>query len=218
MTITGQELTPLGIRNPKDIIIKGLQMKVDEQGELRRAFDITTDFPSRETYEHDAVSRNLKRRVVVKQLSNTVAQYAIGNVTGGEFNFELLQDELELGWVDNYSIEVSVWSTDSKDRDNIVELIKLWMLELEQDVKSGNLRLELPFFFDNDIFAIRFIRGYEDVNHNIYRNGPIYIGSLVYTVTAPFFHRTESVDYERYKVILIANIVDHITIQATQEE
>jgi hypothetical protein len=217
MTTAGKVLTTLGIRNPKDILREGLQRKVDAQGDLRRAFDITTEFPSRETFDHDEQSRRMKRRIVVKQINNTVAQYAVGNLIGGEFDFETLQQHNDYGWVDLYTMEVSVWTTDSKDRDDIVELIKLWMLELEQDIKSGDIELELPFFFDRDIFAIRFIRGYEDVNNSIYRNGPVFIGSLVYSVTAPFYHRSIDDDFTRYKVQLIARITDSVVV-ANQEE
>lgn len=221
MTVTGKILNPLGIRNPKEILVRGLEHKISEQGNLRQGFDISTEYPSRETYDHDAESRRIKRRVIVKQLSNTVERYAIGQEIAGEFDIDTLSQHEFFGWVDLYTMEVSVWSPDSKDRDNIVELIKLWMLELEQDVKSGSIELNLPFFFDSDIFAIRFIRAYEGVNSQVYRNGPIYIGSLVYTLVAPFYHHTTDDDFERYKFRLIERIADcieRIDVQANQEE
>ncbi len=208
MVNTGKPLDALGIRNPKEIIVKGLERKISEQGVLRQSFDISTEYPSRETYDHDAESRRIKRRIVVKQLTNTVERYAIGHQIGGEFNQETLEYKQYSGWADLYTMEVSIWTPDSKDRDNIVELVKLWMLELEQDVRSGSLDLGLPFFFDRNIFAVSFIRAYEGVNHQVYRNGGIYIGSLVYTVIAPFYHESTDEDYARYKVKLIARIAE----------
>ena len=221
MTTIGTPLVPLGIRNPKEVLIEGLRRKLDEQGNLRQSFDITAEYPSRETYDHDARERRIKRRVVVKQLTNAVERYAIGHEIGGEFDFSTLTDNRVFGWVDLYTMEVSIWSPDSKDRDNIVELIKMWMLELEQDIKSGNVEFELPYFYTSDIFAIRFIRAYEGVNNNIYRNGPIHIGSLVYNLIAPFYHLTNDEDYHKYKINLIGHIVDcieRVNVQANQEE
>lgn len=221
MANIGKELDVLGIRNPKEILIRGLEQKIAEQGNLRQGFDITTDYPSRETYDHDAESRRIKRRIVVRQMSNTVERYALGQLVSGEFDDEDLELHEVFGWADLYNMEISIWSPDSKDRDNIVELIKLWMLELEQDIKSGSIELGLPFFFDKDIFAIRFIRAYEGVNSQIYRNGPIYIGSLVYNLIAPFYHSTSDNDYQRYKIHLIGQIVDcieRVDVQANQEE
>lgn len=221
MSVIGQPLVPLGIRNPKEIIINGLKRKIEEQGSLRQGFDITTAYPSRETYDHDAESRRINRRIVVKQMTNAVERYSLGNVIDGNFDEETLTYTDILGWADLYTMEISVWSPDSKDRDNIVELIKLWMLELEQDVKSGSIELGLPYFFDRDIFAIRFIRAYEGENHSIYRNGPIHIGSLVYNLIAPFYHQTGNEEYERYKFNLIGQIVDcieRVDVQANQEE
>lgn len=201
-------LVPLGIRNPKKVLMDAIQRKVDEQGDLRRAFDISMEYPSRETYEHSRDNREVtKRRIVIKQLSNSVSRFAIGDSLGGGYDEETNKVVEYFGWVDNYQLEISVWTTDSEDRDNITELIKLWMLELLQDVRSGNSELGLPYFFANDIFSIRFIRAYEGVNHKLRVNGPVYISNLVYMIDAPFFHQGDSDDLERYKAIITARIV-----------
>jgi len=217
MATIGKTLPVIDSRNPKDIIIAGLNFKIEELGLLRVPFDISTDYPSRETFEKDQRDTiPIKRRIVVKKLNNTVQMYGIGNTVDGEINLAdvgtttPIHESLNLGWVDQYTMELSVWSTDSKDRDNIVELIKLWMLELEQDVYDGTL--EFPFYYLRELFAIRFIRAYEGTNHDLYIDGPVYIGTLVYSVMAPFFNDTSGETYQQYKVSLTETLVDNIQI------
>lgn len=209
----GKKLQILDTRNPKEIIMKGLQMKIDEQGTLRAAFDITSDYPSKETYEQTADQPNtVKRRIVVKKISNTVNVYGIGNVVGGDVDLysDNMHDDVSLGWEDMYNMEISIWSPDSQDRDNIVELIKLWMLELEQKIQVGDI--QLPYLFSKGVFAIKFMRATESQNDTIYRNGPIYIGTLTYEVEAPFFHQTQE-ELVTYQYNLIAKIVERINLE-----
>lgn len=219
--MAGMELSRVHVVNVKDVIYEGLKRKIDAQGILRVHFDLTLEYPTRETFQTDADgSRRHKRRVVIKRLNNTVSHYALGNVVDGEVILDAsepegMREELIQGWLDDNMIEISVWSPDSKDRDNIVDLIKIWMLELEQDLTSGNLQLETPFFFDKDIFAIRFLRAYEDANYSLTskEDGPMYIGSLVYEVKSPFFHRASPDYLEAYKVELIGRIVECIQLE-----
>jgi len=207
-TTTGKQLYTIDERNPKDIIIKGLKLKIQEQGKLRVGFDVTSDYPSKETFEHDLEEhRRLKRRIVVKKLNNVIHTPSIGHVVSGEVDKEFLEVNEAYGWVDQYVMEISIWSPDSKDRDNIVELVKLWMLELEQEIQSGYL--QLPFLFSKDMFSIKFIRSYEDTSYDFIRNGPMYIGSLVYESLVPFYHQSKDGLME-YKINLINNIVDQI--------
>jgi hypothetical protein len=201
---TGTSLYVIDSRNPKDIIIKGLEFKIEQQGNLKVAFDITTDYPSKETFEHDLEEhRRYKRRIVVRKMNNVIHVPGIGNRVGGRVSGNL-EEEL-LGWVDQYMMEISVWSPDSADRDNIVELIKVWMLELEQEIQSGYL--EVPFLFSRDMFSIKFIRAYEDANYNFIQNGPMYIGSIIYECLIPFFHRTQE-ELESYTYNLLTSIVE----------
>lgn len=202
-------LVPLGIRNPKDIILAGLQKKIDEQGPLRKAFDLSVDFPSRETYAHTPNARDIKRRIVVKVLANEVERYAIGDVVAGWYDENSKEETLGLGWSDTYIIEVSVFTTSSEDADNIAELIKLWMLELTHDLESGDPDMNFPFFFDRKLFNMRFIRGYEGTNMSLRANGPIYVRSLTYHAIMPFFHKSIE-QFEQYKINLIQQIVDCI--------
>lgn len=205
-TTSGKRLHVIDKNNPKDIIIEGLKIKIDSLGDLKVPFDVTTDFPSRETYEHDQErDRRIRRRIVVRKLQNTVRTYGLGQNVSGYRNTEELYDEDVQGYLDLYSMEISVWSPDSQDRDNLVELIKLWMLELEQELQSGDI--VLPYFYHKNLLAIKFLRAYEDVNMEIYRNGPIYIGSLVFETIIPFFHDTRE-QLQRYKVILNTNVVE----------
>jgi hypothetical protein len=201
---TGKKLHKIDTNNPKDIIIEGLKIKIDSLGELRVPFDVTTDYPSRETYEHDQErDRRIRRRLVVRKLQNTVRTYAIGQNVYGYVDEDNLVEEGVQGYLDLYTMEVSIWSPDSQDRDNLVELIKLWMLELEQELQAGNI--SLPFFYHKNLLAIKFLRAYEDVNMEIYRNGPIYIGSLVFEVIVPFFHRTVD-ELQRYTINITGKV------------
>lgn len=223
--ISGKELVRIKVANPKDIIVEGLKLKINEQGVLRVAFDVTTEYPTRETFQVDKEgTRRHFRRIVVKKITNTVSHYALGQIVDGEVILDEeaeggMREELIMGWLDDYMMEVSVWSPDSKDRDNIVDLIKLWMLELEQDIQLGNIYVDTPFLFDREIFSARFIRAYEDVNYELRKeDGPMYIGSLVYEVKSPFFHRASPDGLERYKLELIGHIVDCITAEANLQE
>jgi hypothetical protein len=205
--MNGKPLYVIDSNNPKDILFEGLKMKTDSLGDLRVPFDITTEYPSRETYEHDLESRVMRRRIVIKKMQNTVRSYAIGNNVAGhrETSNNNSYDYGIQGHLDLFTMEISVWSPDSSDRDNLVELIKLWMLELEQDLQAGEIAL--PFFYSRDLLAIRFLRAYEDINREIYRNGPIYIGSLVFEVLIPFFHATQE-ELERYTYRLRARVLE----------
>lgn len=210
MVILSNKLKTLGIRNAKDIVVAGLQRKIDDMGELRVPFDISTDYPSRETYQQETDLWVNRRRVVVQQLANEVARYGIGHEVSRQISGRDMELPRTQGWVDNYVVEVSIWSTSSSDRDDIVELMKLWMLELEQDVRSGNMELELPYFFDRDIFAVRFVRAYEGVNHSLVSNGAVYIGTLVYHVLAPFFHDVTPEEFMRYRLLLTQRVVERL--------
>lgn len=205
-TSTGKKLYTIDSNNPKDVITTGLKLKTENLGELRVPFDLTVDYPSRETYEHDMErDRRVRRKIVIKKLNNTVKTYGIGQNALGYRDLTNMVDKEVYGHVDLYTMEISCWSPDSADRDNLVELIKLWMLELEQELQSGEI--VSPFFYAKNLLAIKFLRAYEDVNMEIYRNGPIYIGSLVYEVVIPFFHST-NVELERYKTQLTANVLE----------
>jgi hypothetical protein len=203
---SGKKLHVIDKTNPKDVIKEGLQLKVDSLGELRVPFDITTDFPSRETYENDAEGgTKIRRRIVIRKLQNSVRTYALGQNVDGYVDFDDMYEEDIQGYLDLFTIEVSVWSPDSNDRDNLVELIKLWMLELEQELQVGNI--ELPYFYHNGLLSIKFLRASEDVNMEIYRNGPIFIGSLIFEVTVPFFHSTRE-ELQRFKIHLKTNVIE----------
>jgi len=208
---TGTALYTIDSRNPKEILIEGLTQKIEGQGNLRVGFDVTTDYPSRETFEHDLEEhRRYKRRVVVRKLNNVMQSVGIGKQVSNEgFNTEYPSFDDIYGWVDQYMMEVSIWSPDSKDRDNIVELVKLWMLELEQEIQAG--AIQVPFLFAKEMFSIKFIRSYEDANYNLIQNGPMYIGSLVYECTVPFFHENQDALRE-YQLNIVGRIVDKLSL------
>ena len=67
------------IRNPKDIIIEGLNMKIAEMGDLRVPFDVSKNYPGRETFLHEGVEHRVpSRRIVVRRLANTIHIPALG--------------------------------------------------------------------------------------------------------------------------------------------
>jgi len=213
---TGNALYTIDSRNPKDIILRGLQNKIDEQGELRVGFDLTTDYPSKETFEHDLEEhRRYKRRIVVRKMNNVMHNVGVGKLVGGYYDTDNLKYSDYHGWVDQYMMEVSIWSPDSSDRDNIVELIKLWMLELEQEIQAGYLKL--PFFESQDMFSVKFIRAYEDANYNLIQNGPMYIGSLIYECLVPFFHKSKD-DLIEYKYSVTGRVVEFTRLNTEDTE
>lgn len=201
----GKTLHIIDKRNPKDIIIEGLKIKIDGLGELRVPFDVTSDYPTKETYEHDSETRHMTRKIVVKKLQNSVKNYALGQVIYGNYDPETGREEEYQGYLDVFTMELSCWSTDPTDRDNIVELIKLWMLELEQEFQAGHI--VLPYFYHKDLLSIKFLRAYEDINMEVYRNGPIYIGSLVFEVVIPFFHLLKD-NLDKYAINLTTNVIE----------
>lgn len=212
-----KSLPTLGIRNAKDVVLHALQKKIEEQGNLRKGFDVTTDFPSRETYKHTLEDRLIKRRIVVRNLANEVERYGIGDMVGARYDPVTKTETEVFGWADNYVMEISIYTTSSEDADNIAELVKLWMLELTHDLRSGNLDLDFPFFFDRDAFMVRFMRGYEGVNHSLRVNGPIYIRTLSYHIVMPFYH--ESIEqFIEYKLKLVQHIESCLELDLSEEE
>ncbi|MFA5626225.1 MAG: hypothetical protein WC965_01955 [Thiohalomonadaceae bacterium] len=202
-----QRLSLVDSRNPKEIVIEGLREKVASLGELSVPFVFTMDYPSKETFvrykDGDEVA---ERRIVVRRLDSSVANYAIGMTAAADNDY--LYDGSEeryQGWVDSITIEISVWTTASDDRDNIMELIKIWMLELEQD----NIDTD-PFFYTHGIQAVRYIRSKEESNQDIVQNGVMYIGTLTYTMLATFFNMVERDDLLSYKIALETRIQECI--------
>lgn len=191
-------------RNVKEIVIEGLQSKIDELGDLRVPFRISMDFPSSESFRRDRDGNEItERRIVVQKPRTSVAQYAVGQNAASDDYFP--ERERYQGWTEDSDIEISVWTTDSKDRDNIVELLKIWMLELEQ----GQLG-EFPFFPEHGIQAVTFLSANEEENFDVVQNGPMYIGVLNYRMLANFFNKVEPDELIRYKFNLIERVRDCI--------
>lgn len=192
-------------RNPKEIVIEGLRTKIEELGALAVPFVLTMEYPSKETFlrkrEGDEVA---ERRIIVERPSSDVEQYPIGFISAA--NGEYPDADIYQGWVDGVTIRISIWTTASDDRDNIVELIKIWMLELEQGIYDG----QIPFFYEHGIQAVRYLSSSESVNMDIIQNGVMYIGTLTYHLVATFFNEVAKEDLVDYKVNLIGRIKDCI--------
>lgn len=197
-------------RNPKEIVIEGLRRKVEEMGELRVPFVFTMDNPSKETFarfkDGDEVA---ERRIVVRKPTNSVSHHAIGTIASSSVDILEAGGEINTyhGWVDNIDLEITVWSTASDDRDNIVNLIKIWMLELEQDDMDTG-----PFFYTHGIQAVRFISDRESENREIIQNGVMFLGTMVYNLTATFFNEAEPDELMKYKINLMGRVRDCIPV------
>lgn len=193
-------------RNLKEIVIEGLRMKLDELGELHIPFRLTMDYPSLETFRRDRDGNEItERRIVVQRPRTSVSHYALGQNAAADDYFP--EQERYQGWLEESDIEISVWTTDSKDRDNITELIKIWMLELEQ----GQLG-EYPFFSEHGVQAVTFQSAYEEENFDLIQNGAMYIGLLNYRMLATFFNKVEPDELIRYKINLMARVRDCIEL------
>lgn len=189
-------------RNPKEIVLDGLRGKVSELGELRVPIVFSLERPTKETFRRvrdgDEVA---ERRIVIRRPRNPVAQRAIGQITasGGEWTDE----DIYQGWVDAPTIEIDIWTTASDDRDNLMELVRVWMLELEQDTID-----DVPYFYEHGIQAITFLGMTEREDDSIVQNSPMYIGTLVYEMIATFFNEVERNDLVKIKANLIARLVE----------
>ena len=203
--------------NPKDVVLRGLKQAFAKFGPLRVPIDFSKEYPSRETWTTTANGNtNLpKRRIVVRKINNAPVLQAIGDSYTGSFAFmgtNLEDKELAavhtagFGWVDNYTIEISVWTSDSDDRDNLVELIKLIMLELTQGRTAGNE----PFFTTNGVLAVKFVRESDSQTTSKVGNSPMYSGSTTWNLTVPFYNTTRE-EYYRYKFELVDNIIKYPT-------
>jgi hypothetical protein len=139
----------LGFIRPKYIVMEGLESKVAELGDLRTDFDFTFEYPRQETIAHSDEDGGTypRRKVVIKKLNGVPALKGIGQIYAAE-TFDLDNEVVHslsaegIGQLDKHTVEISVWSPSAKDRDNLIDLIKIWMLELNRnELDSGK-----PFF------------------------------------------------------------------------
>ena len=188
-------------RNPKEIVLEGLKSKAEELGTLRVPFVFTLESPSKETFRRvvdgDEVA---ERRIVIRRTRSPVSQYGIGQMAAADY---IDGEEVRYqGWVEEPTIEIDIWTTASDDRDNIMELIKVWMLELEQDTID-----DVPFFYEHGIQAVTFRGMSERVDTTIVQNGPMYIGTLTYDMLATFFNEVEPDELMKYKINLVMRLM-----------
>lgn len=199
--------------NPKDVIIQGLKMAFAKFGPLRVPIDFSKDYPTRESWT-TASNGNTnvnKRRIVVKKINNTPVLQSIGDSYTGSFDFMDRSAESDLaamqtgglGWVDNYTIEISAWTTDADDRDNLVELIKMVMLELTQARTAAGKE---PYFLEHGIASVKFVRESDSNSTTKVQNGPMYSGSTTWNLVVPFYNTTRQ-EFIALKYSLVDNII-----------
>lgn len=197
----------LGFIRPKYIVMEGLLKKADtELGRLRTDFDFTYEYPRQETIAHDDESGETfpRRRVVIKKLDGRPTLKGINQTYTSEtyvYAGEMMEAE-GIGQVDKHTIEISVWSPDAKDRDNLIDLIKIWMLELNRNEEETGQ----PFFYNRGVYAVEEVRNYESIDRGNVTSS-FHVGVVVYDVMVPFYG-THTEHFKRYKFDLINSIID----------
>lgn len=198
----------LGFIRPKNIVMEGLSKKLDDLGEFRTRFDLTFEYPRLETIAHDDSNgtTRISRRIVIKKIQSIPKLKAIDQMySSAESNEANIVDRIRaegFGQVDSHMIEISVWSPDPNDRDNLIDLIKIWMLELNRNVEEDGL----PFFYSRGIYSVEEVKINETLDRqNV--SSSFHVGILVFELLCPFYAiHTET--FERYKFALISNIVN----------
>lgn len=209
MTQNETELPYVDTRNPKNVIVRALKEKISAYGLVGAPIDIVKEYPSKESFKNNKDGTfEPRRKIVVKKSRNRINNQGIGREYGSSFfDRENLDLKFKLGWEDTYDIQISVWSPDSDDRDNLVELIKLWMLEFEQS--------ELPeggfYFLKHGIHEINFLGASDSINTSIYMNGPMYIGLLDYNLLAEFSGTTIH-GFERYNFLIRSVLANDLSV------
>lgn len=198
--------------NVKRLIIEGLESKIAELGKLNVPILIHTDYPSSSSNAiNDTGDTVPYRRIVVKRVSTVVNRYAIGDVYASENNLSereldgdilpTLVDVVGEGWYEDHTIELSVWCRDSNDRDNLLELLRMFMLELNH----RNLENGAPYFYNNKIYSVKFNRAYEAQDTKIIGDNVHYVGVLEYSLSAPVYGTTIE-EYEKLKISIIGEL------------
>lgn len=220
-TAADGKLTNMGFVRPKYVIAEGIRKKISEDvPKLAHTIDLTFDYPKRETFanSHDGTRAPTRRRLVIKKLSSVPISRGIGDVYATSQNFVNNDGEggvyateaIGLGQVDEQTIEITVWTPDSKDRDTFLELIKLWMLELTQRIEpeTGD-----RFFNRNGVFSVKEAKNYENIDRRKDQTD-YYLGILVYKVLCPFYG-TQVETFTKYKYELINSLYDQPKPQIT---
>lgn len=199
----------LGFIRPKNIVMEGLSKKLDDLGEFRTRFDLTFEYPRLETIAHDDSNgaTRISRRIVIKKIQSVPKLKAIDQMYSSEESNEAnIAERIRaegFGQLDSHMIEISVWSVDPNDRDNLIDLIKIWMLELNRNVEEDGL----PFFYSRGVYSVEEVKINETLDRqNI--SSPFHVGILVFELLCPFYAiHTET--FTRYKFALISNIVNN---------
>ena len=199
----------LGFVRPKYVVQEGLKKKIAELGpDMMTRFDVSLEYPKRETQGNTKEGKTeATRKIVVKKVTSSPAVQGIGQIFTAETfrTGEDLQSIMEaegIGQVDNHTIEISVWTPDSKDRDLLIDLIKIWMLELTHTVEQSS---GLPFFLRRGIFSVNEVRNYEGIDRNS-ANVQFNTGIIVYNFLVPFYG-THVESLEKIKFNIINNLV-----------
>jgi hypothetical protein len=199
--------------NIKRVVIEGLESKVAELGNLNVPFIFSTDYPSSATNSTNDTGDTVSyRRVIVKRLSSVPQIYGIGDIYASENNlhevdldgrpaFSEFASVVANGWYEDHTIEISVWCRDPNDRDNILELLRMYMLELNHRILENGA----PYFYNNRVYALKFNRIYEAQDTKIIGDNVHYVGVLEYLLSAPVYGITLE-EYDQIKVSIIGQI------------
>lgn len=197
-------------------VIEGLESKVKELGELRVPIVFSTDYPaSTSNAINDSGDIRPTRRIVVKRNLTRVKNYAIGDVAAYSRQFTpessytwdtgnptgTFYEIIGEGWFETTNIELSIWCREADDRDNLIELVKMWMLELTH----RNLDNGAPYFYNNKIYEVQFTRAYESPDTKVIADQIYYVGVIEYVLSYPVYGTTVE-EYEKLKVSVIGRL------------
>jgi len=202
----------LGFIRPKYIVMEGLKRKLAEMPNLQHSFDLTYEYPRQESQAQDPRSGRtvIRRKVVIKKVQSAPTVKGIGQTYASEtFIDEETRNQLAaegVGQVDTHTIEISVWSPESTDRDLLIDLIKIWMLELNRNVEETGL----PFFYERGIYAVDEVRNYETIDRGN-ASTPFHVGIIVYNLLCPFYG-VHTDRFQKYKYDIINKIIDNTDI------
>lgn len=166
--------------NVKDVIVQYLKRAFSNYS-LSREVKILTDHPSEaliDTTAHPDGSRSLNHvhGVSIVQTSGSVMTKGLGNVVEGMDNDHKDYARRVLGkygWIERSHIEISYWSTDSRDRDYGADLVRLLMLEA----------LESKYFLDRGILTFELDSFSDRADEKFTSNAVLYYGEAVFSVS-----------------------------------
>ena len=205
-----QPLPQTSYIQPRKALMEGFKREIKKFGDLQVPIEVIGDFLSRETFlqKDKGATRLNKRHIVVRMLNEKPSVNAIGDITSGNFDRDTLEDSIFYGWVEDTTFEVSVWSIDATDRDNLRVITKQWMTTLlHQMMDTGS-----SYFTQQGVFSFKYQGSTDAINQQLIDNGVMHIGIMTWVLTSVFnFENREQ--YERFQYNITAQIINYDQIE-----